>query len=63
MDTSKSIQTQEGGTLEARVTRLESHVKELMTFCTTIGNQNSALKTICNTLEIEIKILKQGGNI
>jgi len=49
--------------LEERVQLLERRLKEVKDLVKAIGGQNSELKTRCNNLEIDVKILKQGGNL
>jgi len=49
--------------LEERLKALELVVKEIKDLCMALGKQNSELKTTCNGLETDIKILKEGGNI
>jgi len=49
--------------LEERVIRLESTIAELKALCLAQGQQNSDLKERCNNLEIDVKILRQGGNL
>lgn len=53
----------DGLSLEDRVALLEQRVKDAMDLAKATGRQNVELKERCNKIEIEIAILKEGGNI
>jgi len=57
------VSNKDGLSLEDRIVVLEKGLKDLSDLYRAIGKQNADLKTRCNGLEIDIQILKQGGNL
>jgi len=57
------IPNQDGLTLEDRVKNLERTINELKSLHFALGRQNTELKERCHGLEVDIAILKQGGNL
>lgn len=63
MDNLTIITDKSNLTTEERLVILENGYKDLSDLCRALGRQNTDLKTKCNSLEIDIAIIKQGGNI
>lgn len=57
------ISNKDGLTQEDRVKKLEETIIELKGLYKGLGGQVSELKEKCHSLEVEITILKQGGNL
>ena len=57
------ISNQDGLTLEDRIKRLEQTNTELLGVVKAMGGQITELKTTCHNLQVDIQILKQGGNL
>jgi len=63
MDNNTLVSNKDGLSLEDRVKLLEQSVKDAIDLARATGRQNVDLKEKVNKLEIDIAILRQGGNI
>ena len=60
---SDTISNKAGMSLEDRVAWLEQELDAQKSLIRALGKQNTDLKTGVNDLKIDVKILRQGGNI